>query len=321
LGSDTGGSVRQPAAFCGVVGFKPSYGRISRYGLVAFASSLDQIGPLSLCVRDAAEVYLALAGADAADMSCSTRAVEDPLSGLDAGARGLRVGVPRELLGEGLSAAVRENFDLTLERLRAAGAGLVDIQLPAAKLGVAIYYVLSSAEASSNLARFDGLLYGAPRSAESLSESIRRTRSEGFGAEVQRRILIGSFVLSSGYQEDFYLRAQRARLQLLADHARAFAECDVIATPTAPSTAFELGERLDDPLAMYLGDVFTVTANLTGMPAISVPTGLDADGLPFAMQLSAPRFADAKLLRAAQAVEGLVEFAPLRQAMQARLIA
>ena len=319
LGSDTGGSVRQPAAFCGVVGFKPSYGRISRYGLVAFASSLDQIGPVTQSVRDAAEIYVLLAGPDAADMSSSTHQVDDPLAELERGSEGLRIGVPRALLGEGLADSVRQNFEATLARLASAGAQLVDIELPTAKLGVAIYYVLSSAEASSNLARYDGLLYGAAKPAPSLAESIRRTRSEGFGAEVQRRILIGSFVLSSGYQEAFYLRAQRARRKLVADHARAFERCDVIATPTAPTTAFALGERLDDPLAMYLGDVFTVTANLTGMPAIAVPTGLDADGLPFSMQLAAPRFAETTLLRAAHAVEQLVGFAPLRQAMQARL--
>jgi aspartyl-tRNA(Asn)/glutamyl-tRNA(Gln) amidotransferase subunit A len=316
LGSDTGGSVRQPAAFCGVVGLKPSYGRVSRYGLVAFASSLDQIGPLTQSVRDAAEIYLVLAGADPSDMSSSTHAVEDPLLSLERGPSGLRIGVPRALLREGLTLAVRDDFETTLERLRAAGAELVDIELPTAELGVAIYYVLASAEASSNLARYDGLLYGAPRAAASLAESIRRTRSEGFGAEVQRRILIGSFVLSSGYQEAYYLRAQRARQKLIEDHARAFTRCDVIATPTAPTTAFALGERLDDPLAMYLGDVFTVTANLTGMPAIAVPTGVDGEGLPCSLQLAAPRFAEATLLRAARAVEALVDFAPLRAAMQ-----
>lgn len=321
LGSDTGGSVRQPAGFCGVVGFKPSYGRISRYGLVAFASSLDQIGPITSSVRDAAEVYAVLAGPSERDMSSSTRPVEDPLAALGLGARGLRVGVPRALLKAGLSEDVRDNFEQTLSQLRKAGAQILDIELPSAGLGVAIYYVLSSAEASSNLARYDGLIYGHRAAASNLSECVRRTRTEGFGDEVQRRILMGSFVLSSGYQDAFYLRAQRARRRLAEDHAKAFALCDVIATPTSPTTAFKLGAKLDDPLAMYLSDVFTVTANLTGMPAIAIPSGVDSSGLPFSLQLSAPRFCEATLLRAALAAEEQIAFSSSRQTMQKGLCA
>jgi len=312
LGSDTGGSIRLPASFCGVVGLKPTYGRVSRYGLVAFASSLDQIGPLAKSVGDAALVFACIAGHDRRD-STSLPLAPPAHAGLGEPLPGLRVGVPRDWLGDGLDAAVRHDFDRVLERLRDAGAVLVDVQLPHASHGVASYYVVATAEAASNLARFDGVRYTRRAGAASdLATLFETSRREGFGDEVKRRILLGTFVLSSGYYDAYYLRAQKVRTLLRRDFDAAFARCDIIAVPAASTPPFRLGEKTSDPLQMYLSDIFTVPANLAGLPAISVPTGM-SDGLPLGTQLLAPALEEARLLRAAAWLESLVGFVPLGQ--------
>ncbi len=309
LGSDTGGSVRQPAAFCGVVGLKPTYGRVSRFGLVAFASSLDQVGPLTRNVRDAALVYSALAGHDPRDATTMDRPVGDVLAEIEGGPAGLRVGIPRALVSEGVDADVRADFEATCEQLRKAGAQLVDVDLPAAKAAVATYYVLCTAEASSNLARYDGIRYGHRAQAQdgaqeqSLVDMTCATRTEGFGAEVKRRIVLGTFVLSAEYAEAYYNKASQVRTLLRREFDAAFETCDVIATPTSPTPAFLRGEKAADPLAMYLGDVYTVSANLTGLPALSVPTACNEAGLPLAIHLTAPAMQEGILLRAGRAVE------------------
>jgi aspartyl-tRNA(Asn)/glutamyl-tRNA(Gln) amidotransferase subunit A len=312
LGSDTGGSIRLPAGFCGVVGLKPTYGRISRFGLVAFASSLDQIGPLTRTVRDAAIVYAALAGHDRRDSTSLDTPVEDPLAEIERGPSGLRVGVPRALWKDGLDAEIAENLDAVLARLEREGATLVDVEIPQADVAVATYYILCTAEASSNLARYDGVRYGQRRPSPSLEEMVRGTRTAGFGGEVKLRILLGTYVLSAGYYEAYYRKASQVRTLLRAQVEAALARCDVILTPTSPTPAFGLGERVDDPLRMYLSDVFTTTANLTGFPAIAVPTGLTRGHLPLSLQLMAPPLGEPILLRAARALEGVVDFASLR---------
>ena len=314
LGSDTGGSIRQPAGFCGVVGFKPSYGRVSRWGLVAFASSLDQIGPITRSVRDAALVYAAIAGPDEFDATASTAAVGDPLADIEAGCEGLCLGVPRGLLEQGIDPDVRANFDQLLTRLEAAGAKLVDVCLDRTRYGVAAYYIIATAEASSNLARFDGIRYGQRVEAERLEDMLRATRSAGFGDEVKLRILLGSYVLSSGYYDAYYRKAQQTRTLLLDEYRTALGSCDALIMPTSPSTAFRFGDRLDDPLQMYASDSLTVAANLTGMPAIAVPSGVDGDGLPCSVQLMGRRFEDATVLRAARAVEQLCDFEATHEA-------
>jgi len=306
LGSDTGGSIRQPAALCGTVGLKPTYGRVSRSGLVAFASSLDQIGPLTRSVEDAALILSVIAGEDEHD--CTTLAAEVPAfhEHLDGEPGDFTIGVPEAWLGDGVDAEVRYAVRGVLNELEAAGAKLRPVSLPHEKYAVPTYYVVATAEASSNLARFDGVRYGY-RSAhgDDLASMYARTRSEGFGAEVKRRILLGTFVLSSGYYDAYYGRAQRVRTLLRNDFAAAFADVDVVIGPTAPSTAFAMGAKTDDPLAMYLSDVFTVTANLAGLPGISVPCGHDADGLPIGLQILAPELGEQKMLQAARLVERL----------------
>ncbi|HTM03616.1 MAG TPA: Asp-tRNA(Asn)/Glu-tRNA(Gln) amidotransferase subunit GatA [Vicinamibacterales bacterium] len=305
LGSDTGGSIRQPAAFCGVVGLKPTYGRVSRYGLLAFASSLDQIGPLSRTVADAALVLNAIAGADAHDSTASSQAVPDFTAALTGDIKGLRVGIPRAFVSDGVDPAVRAAFDQALETLRALGATIVDIDLPHAKYAIPVYYLVCTAELSSNLARYDGVRYGyrasAPRD-QSLKEMYSRTRDEGFGAEVKRRIVLGTYVLSAGYYDAFYLKALQVRTLMRRDYDRAFESVDVIAMPCAPTPAFKLGEKVDDPLQMYLDDIFTVSANLVGLPGISVPCGASGD-LPIGFQLIGRMFEEATILRAAEAFE------------------
>jgi aspartyl-tRNA(Asn)/glutamyl-tRNA(Gln) amidotransferase subunit A len=304
LGSDTGGSIRQPASYCGVVGLKPTYGRVSRYGLVAFASSLDQIGPLATSVRDAARALQVIAGHDPCDSTSSNAAVPDYLSELRGDIKGLRVGVPPECFGEGLDAEVRSSVEAAIKKLAECGAEVVEVSLPHTKHAVAVYYLIATAEASSNLARFDGVRYGfRAEDARTLSEMYRRTRDEGFGAEVKRRIMLGTFALSSGYYDAYYEKAQRVRTLLCEDFARAFEKCDVIATPTAPTTAFRLGAKSDDPLAMYLNDIYTVTINLAGVPAVSVPCGASSSGLPIGLQLIGNHFDEARLLNAAYAFE------------------
>jgi aspartyl-tRNA(Asn)/glutamyl-tRNA(Gln) amidotransferase subunit A len=303
LGSDTGGSIRLPAALCGVVGLKPTYGRVSRYGLVAFGSSLDQIGPFANSIADAARVLGVIAGHDPLDSTASTEPVPEYLDSLDGGVAGLRVGVPSEFFGEGLTQGPRERIEAAIERLRELGAEVVDISLPHMKYATATYYIVATAEASSNLARYDGVRYGfRAEDAEGLREMYRRTRDEGFGAEVKRRIMLGTYVLSSGYYDAYYAKAQRVRTLIERDFRTAFEACDVIATPASPSVAFPLGAKVDDPLAMYLTDIYTITANLAGVPGLSVPYGL-SEGLPVGLQLLAPHFDERTLLRAARAVE------------------
>jgi aspartyl-tRNA(Asn)/glutamyl-tRNA(Gln) amidotransferase subunit A len=304
LGSDTGGSIRQPASFCGVVGLKPTYGRVSRYGLVAFASSLDQIGPFANNVSDAARTLQVISGRDRYDSTSSNMPVPDYLRALTGDIKGLRVGVPPECFGEGLDAEVKEKVEAGIRRLADRGAEIVEVSLPHTKYVIAVYYIIATAEASSNLARFDGVRYGfRAEEARTLSEMYRKTRNEGFGAEVKRRIMLGTFVLSSGYYDAYYEKAQRVRSMLVDDFAEAFRKCDVIVTPTAPTPAFKIGEKSNDPLAMYLGDIYTVTVNLAGVPAVSVPCGSSAAGLPIGLQLIGNHFDEARLLNAAHALE------------------
>jgi aspartyl-tRNA(Asn)/glutamyl-tRNA(Gln) amidotransferase subunit A len=304
LGSDTGGSVRQPASLCGIIGVKPTYGRVSRYGLVAFGSSLDQIGIFATNTHDAALTLSVIAGRDARDATTADVAVPDYVSELTCDVRGARIGVPRELYGEGLDADVRASVEAAIETYRTLGAEVFDVELPHAKYAIAVYYIIATAEASSNLARYDGVRYGfRAEETPTLREMYRRTREEGFGAEVKRRIMLGTYVLSSGYYDAYYLKAQKVRTLLKQDFTRAFERCDAIITPTSPTTAFLLGEKTDDPLAMYLNDIYTVTANLAGIPGLSVPCGLSSSGLPIGMQLLGPHWSESTLLRLADAYE------------------
>lgn len=304
LGSDTGGSIRQPASFCGVVGLKPTYGRVSRYGLVAFASSLDQIGPFGNNVKDVARTLQVIAGRDRYDSTSANHEAPDYLAALTGDVKGLRVGVPPECFGEGLDAEVKEKVEAAIKQLESRGAEIVEVSLPHTKYVIAVYYIIATAEASSNLARFDGVRYGfRAEEARTLSEMYRRTRDQGFGAEVKRRIMLGTFALSSGYYDAYYEKAQRVRTMLVNDFAEAFKKCDVIATPTAPTPPFKIGDKSDDPLAMYLGDIYTVTINLAGVPAISVPCGLSSTGLPIGLQLIGNHFDEARLLNAAYGYE------------------
>jgi aspartyl-tRNA(Asn)/glutamyl-tRNA(Gln) amidotransferase subunit A len=305
LGSDAGGSIRQPAGLCGVVGLKPTYGRISRYGLLAFASSLDQIGPITTTVEDAALAFGVLAGHDPRD-STSAGAGVPAIEGLDgASVRGLRIGVPRTLMAEGVEPAVREAVERAVATLEAAGASSIDIDLPHSRHGIAAYYLIATAEASANLARYDGVRYGRRGGGEvrTLGDLYEQTRGAGFGAEVKRRIMLGTYVLSAGYYDAYYRKAQQVRTLISRDYDAAFAQVDVIALPTSPTGAFRLGERTSDPVLMYLADVFTVGANLAGVPAISVPCGMTADGLPVGLHLTAARMNEGMLLRAAAAYE------------------
>jgi aspartyl-tRNA(Asn)/glutamyl-tRNA(Gln) amidotransferase subunit A len=305
LGTDTGGSIRQPASFCGVVGVLPTYGRVSRYGLIAFASSLDRIGPFAGNVRDAAVLLGAIAGHDPMDATSSPLAVPDYTAGLDKGVAGMKLGVPAEYFAEGLDAEVRAAIETGIEKLRAAGAEIRPISLPHTRYAIPTYYVIATAEASSNLARFDGVRYGlrAPES-DTLAGMYRRTRDLGFGAEVKRRILLGTYVLSHGYYDAYYKKAQQVRRLLADDFLTAFGEVDAIVTPTAPTPAFRLGEKSDDPVSMYLADIYTVTASLAGICGISVPCGASGAGLPIGMQILGRHFDEATVFRVGQAVEG-----------------
>ena len=296
LGSDTGGSIRQPAALCGVTGLKPTYGRVSRWGLVAFASSLDQVGPLARDVEDVAAVSAALFGRDPRDATSADAPAPDFTAALRGQARGTRVGVPRRLLEAGVDEGVRAAFEQALRDLASEGVELVDVDLPHAPHAIATYYIVATAEASSNLARFDGVRYGRRAEAHDLRGLYGRTRDEGFGAEVKRRVLLGTFVLSSGYYDAYYLRAQKVRTLIARDFEHALTGCEAIATPTSPTTAFRLGERASDPLQMYLADVFTVPANLAGLPGLSLPCGF-SDGLPVGLQLVGRAFDEAALVR------------------------
>jgi aspartyl-tRNA(Asn)/glutamyl-tRNA(Gln) amidotransferase subunit A len=303
LGTDTGGSIRQPASFCGVVGLLPTYGRVSRYGLIAFASSLDRVGPITRTVRDAAILLGVLAGHDPMDATSSRMAVPDYTETLDRPVKGLRVGVPSEYFADGLDPEVRAAVEKTIEQLREAGCSIHPVSLPHTKYAIPTYYVLATAEASANLARFDGVRYGfrAP-DANSLAEMYRQSRALGFGAEVKRRILLGTYALSAGYYDAYYKKAQQVRTLLTRDFLAAFRDVDVMVTPTAPTPAFKLGEKTDDPLSMYLADIYTVTASLAGICGISVPCGKSSEGLPIGAQILGRHFDEATVLRVAQAV-------------------
>jgi len=306
FGSDTGGSIRQPAGLCGIVGFKPTYGRVSRYGLLAFASSLDQIGPFATTVDDAALAFSVIGGFDSHDSTSAPEAMPDLATALSGNVKGLRIGVPRAFLGEGVDDAILKAFESALATLAARGATPVDIDLPHAPYGIPVYYLICTAEASSNLARYDGVRYGLRTKLEkddSLLQMYERTRDQGFGPEVKRRIMLGTYVLSAGYYDAYYLKAQQVRTLLLQDYQRAFEHVDVVATPTTPTPAFKLGEKTSDPVQMYLNDIFTVSANLTGLPSISVPCGFSSTRLPIGFQLTGRAFDEATLLRAADAFQ------------------
>ena len=303
LGSDTGGSIRQPASFCGVVGLKPTYGRVSRYGLIAFASSLDHIGPFANTVKDAALMLRIIAGRDAMDSTSADVSVPDYVAELEKPVRGLRVGVAKEYFGEGLDAEVRAAVEAAIQKLAELGCEIVPVSLPHTEYAIPTYYIVATAEASSNLARFDGVRYGFRAKAGNLSEMYRLTRDGGFGMEAKRRIMLGTYALSAGYYDAYYLKAQKVRTLLTRDFEDAFQKVDVIASPTAPTPAFKLGEKVDDPLAMYLADIYTVTANLAGIPGISVPCGENHEKLPIGLQLFGRHFDEATLLCVANAYE------------------
>ncbi|MDR3751834.1 MAG: Asp-tRNA(Asn)/Glu-tRNA(Gln) amidotransferase subunit GatA [Terracidiphilus sp.] len=304
LGSDTGGSIRQPASFCGVVGVLPTYGRVSRYGLIAFASSLDRVGPFAAHVRDAATLLGVIAGNDPKDATSSPAPVPDFAAESDKPAEGLRIGVPAEYFAEGLDPEVRAAIEKGIAALKAAGCTVKPVSLPNTKYAVPVYYLIATAEASANLARFDGVRYGyrSPAS-ETLSDMYSHSRDEGFGAEVKRRILLGTYALSAGYYDAYYLKAQQVRRLLAEEYLRAFAEVDAIVTPTAPTAAFKLGEKTGDPLAMYLADIYTVTASLAGICGVTVPCGKTAAGLPVGMQVLAAHLNEGTAFRVARAVE------------------
>ena len=309
VGSDTGGSIRQPASLCGVVGMKPTYGRVSRYGLVAYGSSLDQIGPLARSVEDAALLLGVIAGGDPLDATSVAQPVDDYVAALadaklDAWREHLRIGVPKEYFGDGLDPQVRAAVEAALDVYKRMGAELVEVSMPNSPYCVAIYYLVATAEASSNLARYDGVHYGhRSASAKDIFELYSASRSEGFGPEVKRRIMLGTFALSSGYHDAYYTKALKARRLLKQDFDRAFEQCDVLACPASPSPAFRLGEKIDDPLQMYLADIYTIPANLAGVPGICVPAGFSDGGLPIGLQLMGPVFGETSLLQTARLFE------------------
>jgi aspartyl-tRNA(Asn)/glutamyl-tRNA(Gln) amidotransferase subunit A len=303
LGTDTGGSIREPASFCGVVGLKPTYSRVSRYGVIAYASSLDQVGPFAKTVRDAAILLRDLAGADPRDATCAARAVPDYEAALTGNIKGLRIGVPKEYFVEGIAPEVERAVRDALKAYEAMGARLVEITLPHTSYATAAYYIVATAEASANLSRYDGIRFGLRVEGDNNIEIYNRTRARGFGAEVKRRIMLGTFVLSAGYYDAYYLKGQKVRTLIRRDFERAFESCDIIATPVAPTTAFALGEKMSDPLKMYLSDIFTISVNLAGLPGISVPCGFDAQGLPIGLQLIGQPFGEEAILRAGDAFE------------------
>jgi aspartyl-tRNA(Asn)/glutamyl-tRNA(Gln) amidotransferase subunit A len=306
LGSDTGGSIRQPAALCGVVGLKPTYGSVSRYGLVAFASSLDQIGPFGKSVKDVAMLQSLISGHDRMDATSKKMDYPDLTANLNTNVKGLRIGIPKEYFGEGVDASVKEAVYNAIKLYEANGAVVKEISLPSTEYAINTYYIIASAEASSNLARFDGVKYGyRAKNYDGLIDMYEKTRSEGFGDEVKRRIMLGTFVLSSGFYDAYYKKAKVVQRKILEEFTRAFKECDVIATPTVPSTAFKIGENINDPIKMYYSDVCTVTVNIAGLPAISIPCGKDGNKLPIGLQLIANKFCEQTLLNSAYAYEKL----------------
>jgi aspartyl-tRNA(Asn)/glutamyl-tRNA(Gln) amidotransferase subunit A len=310
FGTDTGGSIRQPASFCGVVGLKPSYGRVSRYGLVAFASSLDQIGPLARDVRDAALLLSVVAGHDPRDSTCMPLAVPDYVSGLSAchDLKGMRLGVPREYFIPGMQPEVAEAVHAAIEVMRELGAQVREVSLPHTDYGLPVYYLLAPAEASANLARYDGVRYGLRVSGDAMWDTMRRTRGAGFGSEVKRRIMLGTYALSAGYYDAYYVKAQQVRTLIKDDFDVAFRDVDVVVCPVAPTTAFKIGEKVDDPLHMYLSDVFTLNCNLAGICGISVPCGFDGAGMPIGLQIMGPAFGEEVVLRAAHVYEQATEW-------------
>lgn len=303
LGSDTGGSIRQPASFCGVVGMKPTYGNVSRYGLIAFASSLDQIGPVTRDVTDAAIVMNAITGHDVKDSTSIPGDRPDYTKALVNDVKNIKIGVPKEYYGEGLNTEVRKAMDEAIETYKKLGAEIIEVSLPTTKYALSAYYIIALAEASTNLARYDGVSYGLRVPADNLVEMSTKTRTEGFGQEVQRRILLGTYVLSSGYYDAYYLKALKVRRLIKNEFDEAFKQVDLLLAPTAPNTSYKFGEKLNDPLAMYLEDVCTVPANLAGIPGISVPTGMSSSNLPIGMQLLGPAMGEEVLLRAAYTFE------------------
>lgn len=304
LGSDTGGSVRQPASLCGVVGMKPTYGRVSRYGLVAFASSLDQVGPLTRDVTDSAMMMNGISGYDKRDSTSVKQELPDFTASLTEGMQGMKIGVPREYFGEGLDDEVASVVENGIQIFKDAGAEIVEVSLPHTEYCVAVYYLIASAEASSNLARYDGVVYGyRAQDAESLLDMYRETRSTGFGDEVKRRILIGTYALSSGYYDAYYKKASQVRTLILNDFQKAYKSCDLLVSPVTPTPAWKRGAHTDDPLALYLSDILTLSANLAGIPGISVPGGFSGDGLPIGIQLQGPHFREDTLLKAAYNLE------------------
>ncbi len=304
LGSDTGGSIRQPASFCGVVGLMPTYGRVSRYGLIAFASSLDHIGPLAKTVKDAAIVLRTIAGRDPMDSTSAEVPVPDYVAELDKPVRGMKIGVAKEYFGDGLDDEVRQAVEAAIDKLKRLGCEIVPVSLPHTPYAIPTYYLIATAEASANLARFDGVRYGhRARGVKTLQEMYRRSRDEGFGAEVKRRIMLGTYALSAGYYDAYYLKAQKVRTLLTRDFDEAFRKVDAIVTPTSPTAAFRLGEKSNDPLAMYLADIYTVTADLAGVPGISVPCGETREKLPIGLQILGKHFDEATILRVAHAYE------------------
>jgi aspartyl-tRNA(Asn)/glutamyl-tRNA(Gln) amidotransferase subunit A len=304
LGSDTGGSIRQPAALCGVVGLKPTYGRVSRYGLLAFASSLDQIGPLATSVEDVALALSVIAGHDVRDATSCREPLPDFNTDISADSlKGTRIGVPRTLMADGVEGGVMSAFNQALEVLENRGASLVDVELPHSRHAIPVYYLIATAEASSNLARYDGVRYGVRAEAGTLVDMYERTRGSGFGAEVKRRIMLGTYVLSAGYYDAYYLKAQQVRTLIKTDYDTVLSDVNLVAMPTSPTAAFPIGERIADPIQMYLADVFTVGANLAGLPAVSIPCGFTAEGLPVGLQLTGRRMDEATVLRASAAYE------------------
>lgn len=309
LGSDTGGSIRQPAAFCGVVGLKPTYGRVSRFGLVAFASSLDQIGPLTKNVEDTAYVLQSISGHDPYDSTSANVEVPDYLSALTGEVKGMKIAVAREMMGEGIDPSVRERVQEAIVKLEQLGAHVEEVSLPHTEYAVPAYYLLAPAEASSNLARYDGVRYGARKDGKNLLDLYLETRSQGFGPEVKRRIMLGTYALSSGYYDAYYLKAQKVRTLIRQDFDKVFEQFDVIVGPTTPTTAFGIGEKVNDPLTMYMNDILTIPVNLAGLPAISIPCGL-AEGMPVGLQIIGKPFDESTVLRVAHAYEQETEPMP-----------
>jgi aspartyl-tRNA(Asn)/glutamyl-tRNA(Gln) amidotransferase subunit A len=308
LGTDTGGSIRQPAACCGIVGLKPTYGRVSRFGIIAFASSMDQVGPLTKDVRDSALLLEAIAGQDPADSTSVDRPVPRYSEALTGDVKGLRLGIPKEYLVTGMQPEVERAVRTAVRALEKNGAVIEEISLPHTEYAVAVYYIVATAEASSNLARYDGMRYGHRAHAKDLTDTYMLSRQEGFGAEVKRRIMLGTYTLSEGYYDAYYLKAQRVRTLIKQDFDEAFKHCDVIVTPTAPTTAFKLAEKIQDPLQMYLSDIYTISINLAGLPALSLPCGFDQVGMPIGMQIVGKHFDEATILRVGHAYEQATEW-------------